>query len=1359
MMSNFHAYSRCIVALALLLLVRGQSAAELQAEELPSEQIEFFEAKIRPVLIEHCYECHNSLDSTEGGLAVDYRAAFLKGGDSGAALVPGKPEKSSLLPILRHEVDGMEMPSGGPKLSDEVIADFEKWISLGAPDPRSEKPTAEALAAATSWETVLERRKQWWSFQPIATPQVPQVKNQSWSTHPIDKFILNKLEEQGLEPTNQAAPSVLVRRLFFTLIGLPPTPAEAIEWSKRLTSAASDEMRNQVTEELIDSLMARPQFGEKWARHWMDWIRYAESHGSEGDPAIPDAWRYRDYLIRAWNDDVPYDQLVREHVAGDLLENPRVNAELGINESAIGPAHWRMVFHGFSPTDALDERVRFTDDQINVFSKAFLGLTVSCARCHNHKFDPISQADYYALFGILNSCRPGRTVINTRESDEQIRQQLSQLKQQIRHSLAEEWLAELEELPARLKSLPENKDSTSLLAPWFSLQSVNTPDEFAYRWNSLAEQQLAEKEPSPAAKVSWDLSTPDDYSQWFRGTESLPEQPHTAGEFAVASEGSRILKGIYPGGVYSHPLSPRSAARLTSPDIPLDGKYHLWIRARGEGKATARFAVQNYPRRGNLFPVQQLKPTWTWHRFDLSYWQGDSVHVELTTALDAPLLVTNEPSSWFGLSDVRIQPADAPAPKSFPNWLNPLFEQAGSQAPRNSAELADLYRRTLATAIRDWNTGSLNDAQAELLDRSLAAGLLTNDRNASPSTASLLQHYRNLEKQLETPIRVPGVDETVGHDQALYVRGNHKQPAETIPRRFLESIDAEPYQSELSGRRELAEDLLRADNPLTRRVIVNRLWLHLFGKGLVGTPDNFGRLGQTPTHPQLLDWLANNFSEKDWSLKQMIRLMVTTKTWRLASTAGESTVAADPDNQWLSRAHVRRLEAEAIRDSMLATAGVLDLQPYGPPVNGATPRRSLYVRVIRNRLDPFLRSFDFPEPFSATGRRNATNVPAQSLMLMNDEQIRTAARNWSKRTLSETSLSDKERIQQMFLTAFSRPATPREMAMAEGFLQQAASTRERLSRDYGRLQQQLTDRQQEITNILSPVRNQLERSQESSPAANSENVVQPLAQWEFAQGIDDTLHGLKGTLHGNARVSETGLTITPQGYLVTAPLETSISAKTLEAWVQLDNLKQQGAGVMSLQTPRGQVFDAIVFGERSPQQWLAGSDHWNRTQPFSGPAEAEAVQRPVHLAIVYHQDGTIQGYRYGQPYGKAYQSNGPQEFQAGNSVVSFGVRHLPAGGNKMLSGRILRARLYDKALTSEQIQASFRTAPTVVTEQEVRNALTTADRERLIALERQIIAVEQQLKNFPSVPEAGPSAVWADLAQALFTFQEFIYLQ
>ncbi len=452
-------------AFVIYLTLLGLALNPLRSAEISAEQREFFENKIRPVLAQECYECHNSRGKSKGKLILDHRSALLKGGSSGKAIIPGNAKESLLIQAIRHEFDDLEMPKAGVLLDAPIIDDFANWVNMGAPDPRDAPPSKEELARDTDWDAVLKMRKNWWSFQPIKKAIVPAVSE--WSDQPIDRFIKAKLDGKKLKPNSAASPTILARRLYFSLIGLPPTEEQLATFK---TSAIRDP--NSAIDSLIDELLASPHFGEKWARHWMDWIRYAETHGSEGDPQIGNAHHYRDYLIRALNADIPYDQLLREHIAGDLLETPRLNRELGINESVLGAIHWRMVFHGFAPTDALDEKVRFTDDQINVFTKAFQGLTVSCARCHDHKFDAISQADYYAMFGILGSTRPGRKLIDLPESLEKNKAALGELKPKIRTALAKDWENTVENftnkfLQDKVKTLfPLTKTEKSLVEAW-----------------------------------------------------------------------------------------------------------------------------------------------------------------------------------------------------------------------------------------------------------------------------------------------------------------------------------------------------------------------------------------------------------------------------------------------------------------------------------------------------------------------------------------------------------------------------------------------------------------------------------------------------------------------------------------------------------------------------------------------------------------------------------------------------------------------------------------------------------------------------------------------------------------------------
>ncbi len=1343
-------------SLAIVCWIIFPAVVFAQSTPIPADQLEFFEARIRPLLIEHCYECHNSANNAEGGLAVDSRDAFLAGGDGGRILVPGDAKASRLIAILKHEVEGLEMPEGGARLDDQVIGDVEKWIRMGAPDPRDQPPSPDEMESLTSWEATLNRRKLWWSFQPIEARDPPSGQ----ATHPIDRFIDAQLIKAGLQRAPRAAAKTLIRRLFITLIGLPPTEEQLAEWSLRF-----DDDPQQAAIDLADHLLASPHFGERWARHWMDWIRYAESHGSEGDPAIDNAWYYRDYMIRAWNDDVPYSQLIREHVAGDLLPNPRLNQSLGINESAIGTAHWRMVFHGFAPTDALDEKVRFVDDQINAFSKAFLGLTISCARCHDHKFDAISQADYYALFGILGSCRPAREVIDLPQRQTLHQETLTRLKPGIKAAVIARWqTVGLEQLAQRLKraELPSVKEPRQ---DAFIGLLVNVKDADAgaiqsewTRWVETCSKSASVSQTalSPGA-AHWKLSRESDLNQWYTEGIGLHSSPSPAGEFAVATSGEQVLQGIYPSGIYSNTLSSKHPARLTSPDHLIQPDQQLWARVIGDEEASLRYVIQDYPRNGTVFPVQTLHPEWSWKRFDLSYWEGDSMHVEFAAAKDAPLLVNNRERSWFGVTDVMVTSHGISPPERH-EALSAVLTAGGQPSSYN--EVVELYLAAISAAIDAWAEDALSDDQAHLLDRCVRLGWLPNQVEQLPEVKPLLERYRKLEQEIPVPTRVPGLDETVGRTQPLFVRGNHKRPGELVPRRFLEAFDPSPYETVESGRSQLAEDLVSTDNPLTRRVIVNRLWHHLFGRGIVETTDNLGQLGTKPTHPELLDWLAVRFEQDGWSLKQMIRLMVSSQTWQQSSLPTDAARERDPANQLLSHANVRRMEAEVIRDSLLAVSGRLETNAmFGPPADGRSNRRSIYVRVIRNALDPFLRAFDFPEPFSAVGRRDVTNVPAQSLTMMNSEYVRQIASDLARTVgRGEETESDSQRVNRLFLKLFSRLPTESERAI---YLRHLRATRERFSdrtRRRGELELELARQRNLAHSIFEPVRQQLSQISQKQDEAKP-LPPQPIAHWSFDEDLNDELGKLHGVGHGAARIEGGALVVRDGGFVTTAPLKHALSAKTLEAWVRLDSLQQRGGGVMTIQTQDGAVFDSIVFGEQSPGHWLAGSDHFRRTQPFQGIADSEADDRFVHIAIVYHGDGRIVGYRDGVPYGSPYSSHGPNRFEPDASIVSFGIRHLPAGGNRLLSARIDQARLYDRALSDTEIAASFSSASGRVTREQVIASMTGQQRNELQTIEQTIKALETEINALGDVPGGSAElAAWIDVAHASLMMKEFIYV-
>jgi hypothetical protein len=1294
------------------------------------ERLDFFESRIRPVLVEQCYECHNSQESAEGDLALDHREPFVKGGASGPVLDLDDPDKSLLLRVVRHEIDGVEMPEGGSKLAPSIIADLEKWIREGAVDPRSEPPSKQELLDATSWEAVREKRKRWWSFQPIRPAEPP-----AGSRTDIDAFIDEALTESGLVASPPASKQVLLRRAAFALTGLSP--------SEELAEDFYRDEAPQAFERVVDRLLDSQHYGERWARHWMDWIRYAESHGSEGDPVIENAWMYRDYLIRALNEDIPYNQLVKEHIAGDLLETPRINAALELNESLIATAHWRMVFHGFAPTDALEEKVRFTDDQIDAFSKAFLGLTVSCARCHNHKFDPISQADYYALFGILASTRPGRTVAAVESKQRTNLEQLQSLKKDIRIAISDEWLSHLKNewpgTPSAQAESPLGKllriDSTNFAEAWE--KTIQSQSESLARRRAFRNQQ---------ARHSWS-GQGDEFEGWFRHGIGLARQAGV-GDFRVAVDGDLAIETIFPSAVVSGTVSDKHAARFESPAFQLEGENDLWLLVTGDGNAGLRYVVRNYPRNGTVYPVRQLNEKqfdWRWEKFDLAYWKGDDVHIELTAAQDAPLLTRDTPRSWFGIRSAVVLPHGSQGP---PPLDDECLDWIIAKQPATKGQLLTLVRERIVAAVSRWRDGESTHEDALLLEECRRIGVLPTKLQDLPEAAAMVTRYRELEAAVPIPKRVPTLSEGQAQDQALFERGDHKKPGELIPRRFLECIDPKPYETSDSGRLELASDLLRDDNPLTSRVIVNRVWHHLFGTGLVTTCDNFGRLGAEPSHPRLLDYLADEFrTTHKWSIKSLIRTIVTSDAWKRSSQIPDGAQELDPSNRLLSYVSTRRLEAEAIRDQILRASGRLSEEMFGPPDRGNSTRRSVYRAVIRNQLDPFLSTFDAPVPFASKGRRDVTNVPAQSLLMLNDPFVIQSAEMFVNQF--EPNLDDRRFATEVWRRCLSRTPAESELAAATQMLQELqVGYRERLEARKT-VSDSLDSVLAEEQEILEPIRKRLLGS--DSRRAD----LQPTSLWDFSRGGNDQMGKLDLKLVGSAEIKDGALRLDGNGYASTVPLREDVVEKSFEVLLDLPDLSQRRGAAMSLQTTNGIFFDALVYAEREPRCWMSGSNNFARTEDFGGPQETSQNSR-IHLVVTYREDGTIACYRNGVLYGKPYQT-GVQKFKAGESQFLIGLRHgTGVSPGRMLTGSIFEARFYSRALTANEVQQAA-SAVGIISEANLLATATPSERQRLVDLRERKTSLRAELEGLG--PTLSEDQARVDLVHAVFNLKEFIYVR
>lgn len=802
-------------------------------EKLTPEQLDFFETKIRPVLIENCYRCHAASEqSVRGGLSVENRDALLAGGESGAAVVPGDLESSILWQAINYR--DYRMPPKG-RLPDNVIADFKTWIEMGAPDPRVNQGV---LVHSKVTPEDIQKAKELWAFsQPKRTdPAVEKFK--SWGETQIDQFVAAKWEEQGLDPVEDCQPSTLVRRLSMDLVGLPPSPEQRAAFLKNWSSNPQDAI-----ERLVDELLDSERYGEHWGRHWLDVARYAETSGKESDVTFPNAWRYRNYVIDSFNQDKPYDRFLLEQIAGDLLP---VSSDQQWNENLIATGFLAVGPKSLAEQNPRQFQADLIDEQIDTTTRVVLGLSVGCARCHDHKFDPIPQTDYYALAGIF--------------------------------------------------------------------QSTET---------------------------------------FFGGTRSLRNR---------------------------------------------------------------------------------------------------------------------QPSDWIRLP---IQDPEAAKPVMSPQDIAELKKEL----QQRQEELVEA-RRAQRTGT---GTPGLNPNLLDQIVSQLRARIASVDDSGRPVSVCM------------------GVqDRTSPRNARVLVRGEIDQPAQEVPRGFVQVLGNAPTQlpAKASGRLEFAKWLVAKDNPLTARVMVNRIWQQLLGKGIVREPDNFGVSGPAPTHRELLDHLAIEFMEQEWSIKKIIRSIVSSRVYRLSSVYDPDRFEADPENLWISRANAKRLSAEAIRDSMLSVSGSINLSPpkssifasmgstlMGPngPQNiplilaPGTPNddraanlrrllagnlrnpgvnllelpnyhRSVYLPIGRNALPRALDVFDFADPNSVTGVREVSNTAQQALYMMNNPFVIELSDAFARRVVQSTK-DPKGRIEYAFQLAYGRSASPDEINASTKYLRKAKESQEQAASD------------------------------------------------------------------------------------------------------------------------------------------------------------------------------------------------------------------------------------------------------------------------------------------------------------------------
>ncbi|HET6425672.1 MAG TPA: PSD1 and planctomycete cytochrome C domain-containing protein [Planctomycetaceae bacterium] len=1078
-----------------LLVGFGLLGASAPAADFPPEAVEFFEKRIRPVLVEHCQKCHGE-QQQKGGLRLDSRAEILRGGDTGPAMVPHEAKKSLLLEAISYDPDSYKMPPTG-KLPDSVIADFTEWIRRGAA-----WPAADEKGPAKRGEFNLAERAQHWSFQPVKVVPPPEVSDLWWAANPIDRFIRARLATAGLKPGPQAAKAVLLRRLTLELTGLPPSGAE-------LDAFLADDAPDAYAR-LVDRLLSSPHYGERWGRHWLDLVRFAETSGHEFDYDIPFAWPYRDYVIRAFNADLPYDRFVTEHIAGDLLATPRRDPATQNNESVLATAFYWFSQGKHSPVDIRADECDLMDNQLDVIGKTFQGLTIACARCHDHKFDPLTQADYYALAGFLQSSRQTLADYSPPENTQAI---VDQLEAQDRQHHTENlettlttlkvFVARLPELltadPAKLPDVPaetltawrkqvhdeavgQKEHPLHLWAHWSA--APNDVTRRVQEWRRQPRRMRPDASAKDAATVPAPNSVDAAGSPWFREGFAFAPLPEQRPRWLHSTEAARPLATLIRPGTWAHSgaISPKLRGTLRSPTFTITQKYiDYWAhRIGGTGHVPRAnkvgqisliidgFHFIRNPLYGHLTLNVPDKAAPVWMRQDVSQFIGSRAYIEIEDFDDGAIVVD------------RIEFRDGPTPQEA---FHELIADGIRSAPVDDlADVALVYQTVCEDLLEGVRREQLYGSTVFIGREGRAAADLWNWLVRQPlalapvptTKGSVLQgmaERRRLESSIPDPRYVIAMTDGNAENEHLLIRGNHRKPGATLPRRNMEVfgvLESAPPETlgpaagqPGSGREEWARSLVSPRNPLTARVIVNRLWQHHFGRGLVPTPDDFGKMGQPSSHPELLDWLAAELIEADWSLKHMQRLIVTSQAWQMTSRVTDPHAEeVDPNNMLLHRQSVQRLEAEAIRDSLLALSGRLDDRLYGPSVAPhLTPfmegrgrpgnsgpldgdgRRSLYLNVRRNFLSPFFLAFDFPTPFTTMGKRSSSNVPAQALALMNNPLVVQETTRWAD-TVRTATPDAAGRIARLYRDAFSRTPTDAEQQAALTFLADQA-------REYG----------------------------------------------------------------------------------------------------------------------------------------------------------------------------------------------------------------------------------------------------------------------------------------------------------------------
>jgi Protein of unknown function (DUF1553)/Protein of unknown function (DUF1549)/Planctomycete cytochrome C len=924
---------------------------------LDTVQTDFFEKKIRPVLIESCYKCHSAdSENIRGGLLVDTRDGLLQGGDSGPAIVPGDLQKSALITAIRHEGKDPDsaMPPKKNKLPENVIADFEAWVKMGAPDPRTTPSSGKHASKTAPWDA--EKAAKHWAFQKITNPPIPKVEDPTrFVQNPIDQFVLAKLSENKLKPSPKADKLTLIRRLSYDLTGLPPNPEEVDAF---LADKSPDSY-----EKLVDRLLASNRYGERWGRHWLDIARYADTSGDRKigrlrDPLYSYAWTYRDYVINAFNQDLPYDKFVTEQIAADRLPEAKQDKS---RLAALGFLTVGKRFMGME-NDVIDDR-------IDLVTKGLMGVTGACARCHDHKFDPVPTRDYYALHGIFASSEEpliGPDIQDPRQNP-----------------AYPAYLEELNKIEKETKDY-EFSESSRLLAGM--------------------------------------LDRMGEYLLMVRESSTTTDTSKKGGNFRLAAK-NKGLKAEIAAAIQDQ-MRLLESSKKTKADAILGPWYEL------SALPAERFA--------------QLAPSLIYDMAASSVFNPTLVGA----------IIDGSPNSLTDVAKIYSKTfAELQKTMNLPEFTGrtpnkEAFSVAKVQTPLGRPEMESLRsdffsgksalrptERTVATTFGVQFTTAMAVIRGKI-------GILNLTHEGAPVRA------------------MPLIDKVTPRDSVVLIRGEPNNRGPVVPRHFLTLLggsEKAPF-TDGSGRLELAQSIANKDNPLTARVITNRVWQWHFGQAIVRTVSDFGTRSEPPTHPELLDWMASWLIEHNWSLKQLNKLIVMSATYQQESRPTDAGLAADPTNQWLWRANVQRLDFEQVRDTLLTASATLDDTKIGGKpfqIGGVSTiaavgknryagleagalqtnpnRRTVYAMIDRAALPEMFNTFDFANPEISTGERVLTTVPQQALFMMNSPFIAEQMRNLLARKDFPKSGSDEDKIKFIYRTAFQRQPTAAELEQARAF--------------------------------------------------------------------------------------------------------------------------------------------------------------------------------------------------------------------------------------------------------------------------------------------------------------------------------------